>query len=492
VSLKDLVVKDTLKYTVANYTAMAIGIVVSVAMKALLGTAGAGYWAVMKVFGSYAEYSDLGTRDALLREVPQATGAGDESRVKRLENNAFTFTAGASIVSAAVIAGIAAFFIDDPLLRKGLFVMAPLAIATQAYNYFLTLLRTLKKVSELSLLIVANMFFVAAFPLALAWKGGVVGLAFGFLAATACSAALAWRVSGVRLAPAFDPREVAGLVRIGFPMVILSYCLITFLSLDAILISRTLGYAALGLYTVALMAVQQVSALGRFAHIIIFPHIQESYGRTGSLDEAKGRFVRVTLALAHYLPAIIGTVLVCLPPLIHFFLPRFEGGLGAMRILLVGYYFIAVNEMASSVLFTTNRQGKLVPVYVAMVGVAAALIWGALRAGWGIEGVAAATSAAYFVFFLSVFGYAFTRILARAEFLKLLGRILGTFVYFAAVVAGAEILFSRATPGSGAVLRAVFFTAAFAPLILRFERKEGLLRSTLKNFILKKEAVRNA
>lgn len=486
-SLKDLVVKDTLKYTVANYTAMAIGIVVSVLIKAILGTAGAGYWAMMKVFGSYAEYSDLGTRDALLREVPQATGAGDAARVKRLEENAFTFTAGASVVSAAVIAAIAAFWIDDPTLRKGLFVMAPLAIATQAYNYFLTLLRTLKKVSELSVLIVANMLFVAAFPPALGWKGGVVGLALGFLLATACSAALAWRVSGVRLSPAFDPREIAGLVKVGLPMVVLSYCLITFLSLDAIFIGRTLGYAALGLYTVALMAVQQVSALGRFAHIIIFPHIQESYGRTGSLDEAKGRFVRVTSALAHYLPAIIGALLVLLPPLVHFVLPRFEGGLNAMRILLAGYFFIAVNEMASSILFTTNRQAKLVPVYVVMVAVAAGLIWGSLRMGWGIEGVAAATAAAYFLFFCAVFGYAFTRILVRAEFLKLFGSILAIFAWFAAVVAAGELLAAQAGPLRGALLRGAIFAAAFVPLILRFERREGLLRSTFKNFVPKKE-----
>lgn len=486
-SLKDLVVKDTLKYTVANYTAMAIGVVVSVAMKALLGTAGAGYWAMMKVFGSYAEYSDLGTRDALLREVPQATGAGDGARVKRLENNAFTFTAGAAVFSAAAIAAIAAFWVEDPTLKKGLFVMAPLAIATQAYNYFLTLLRTLKKVSELSLLIVANMVFVAALPLAGAWRGGVVGLAFGFLGATVCSAYLAWRVSGVTLAPAFDLREVAGLVRVGFPMVLLSYCLITFLSLDAIFVGKKLGYAALGLYTVALMAVQQVSALGRFAHIIIFPHIQESYGRTGSLDEAKGRFVRVTLALAHYLPAIIGAILVLLPPLVHFFLPRFEGGLGAMRVLLVGYFFIAVNEMSSSILFTTNRQARLVPVYLLMVGAAAGLIWGALELGWGIEGVAAATSAAYFLFFTAVFGYAFTRILSRTEFLRLFGTVLAIFVWFAVAVAGAELLAAQAGPARGALLRAAVFAAAFTPLIFRIERREGLLRSTLKNFIPKKE-----
>lgn len=486
-TLRQRVIGDTLKYTIANYTAMAIGVLVSVLMKAVLGTSGAGYWAMMKVFGSYAEYSDLGTRDALLREVPQANGAGDIARVKRLENNAFTFTAGAAVLSAAVIALIAAFWVEDPLLRKGLFVVAPLAIATQAYNYFLTLLRTLKKVSELSLLIVVNMVFVAALPLAGAWKGGVVGLALGFLGATVCSALLAWRISGVALVPAFDLGEVAGLVRVGLPMVVLSYCLITFLSLDAIFIAKTLGYAALGLYTVALMAVQQVSTLGRFAHIIIFPHIQESYGRTGSLDEAKGRFVRVTLALAHYLPMIIGAVLALLPPLVHLFLPRFEGGLGAMRILLVGYFFIAVNEMASSILFTTNRQARLVPVYILMTAVAAGLIWGSLRSGWGIEGVAAATSVAYFLFFAAVFSYAFTRILARAEFFRLFGSILVIFVWFAATVTTAEFLAAHTGILTGTMLRAAVFAAAFTPLIIRFERREGLLRSILKNLMPKKE-----
>ena len=75
-SLKERVVKDTFQYTAANYIAMAIGIPLSIALKAMLGAAGSGYWAILKVVGSYGEYSDLGVRNAMIREIPQGCGVG--------------------------------------------------------------------------------------------------------------------------------------------------------------------------------------------------------------------------------------------------------------------------------------------------------------------------------------------------------------------------------------------------------------------------------
>ena len=89
--LKRRVVKDTVTYTLANYIAMAIGILVGVVTKAILGTMGAGYWALLKVFTSYGEYSDLGTRNAMNREIPRVMGAGKQEEALKTQDSAYAF-----------------------------------------------------------------------------------------------------------------------------------------------------------------------------------------------------------------------------------------------------------------------------------------------------------------------------------------------------------------------------------------------------------------
>ena len=145
-TFKKRIIKDTIQYSIANYTATAIGVVVSVMTKAILGTVGAGLWAIMKVFNSYGEYSDLGTRDALLREIPQLIGAREMDKCEKIQNSAFSFSMLSALFSAAAFLIMAVFVIREQALKHGVIVVAFLVIATQMYNYFLTLLRTLKKV----------------------------------------------------------------------------------------------------------------------------------------------------------------------------------------------------------------------------------------------------------------------------------------------------------------------------------------------------------
>ena len=115
---------------------------------------------------------------------------------------------------------------------------------------------------------------------------------------------------------------------------------------------------------------QQISTLGRFASIVIFPHIQERYGQKKSLEEIKHFFIKTTRALTLALPFVIAFITFFVPVVVILFLPRFEAGLGAMRFLVLGYFFVAVNEMSCQILFTINQQARLIPLYLAGNGAA--------------------------------------------------------------------------------------------------------------------------
>ena len=487
-SLKKQIVKDTLVYTFANYVAMAIGIFVSVVTKAILGTVGAGYWGILKVFTSYGEYSDLGTRNAMIREIPRALGAGKETEVRKIEDSAFAFTILAAIFSAVVIVLIAAGT-REPLLKKGLWICAGLVVATQLYNFSLTLLRTLKKVGSLSTVIVLNMILVGFFSIAGAFWKGVLGMALGVTLATCVSVCTAYFFGRMRFRSVWNSAEILRLLKIGFPMVIISYALVTFLSLDTLMIGKMIGIREAGLYTIGLMSVQQVGALGRFSQIILLPHIQERYGRTGSLPETAEIMIRATRVLAHLVPVMIAFVIFFVPAIVHYFLPKFAGGIASMKLLVMGYYFVAVNELSANAAFTADKQKQLIPFLGALIVVAGALNFLFIRLGFGIEGVAAATSISYFLCFVLVFLFAFSRLVpflrARAVALE----VLGLFGYFSLCIWAAEFFELAPAPVLWkACLKFAAFGVLFFPVLLRIEKDERIC-GALKNLLLKRGAV---
>lgn len=474
-SLKERIIKDTFLYAAANYVAMVIGAVVGIVTKAILGTDGAGYWAVIKVFNSYGEYSDLGTRNAMVREIPQAIGAGKSASASKTQDSAFAFTSLAALSSAAVIFAVG-LTLPDQTLRKGLIVCAALVVATQLYNFSLVLLRTLKKVGVLSLVIVMNVAAVGALSVLGAWWKGVIGLALGVTLATFFSALNAYLLGGIRFKFVWDAGEIARLLKIGFPMVVISYALITFLSLDTLMIGKMIGIHEVGLYTIGLMSVQQVGSLSRFSQIIFLPHVQERYGRTGSLGDSAQLLIRLTRVLAYTMPFLIAGVVFLVPVMVELFLPRFIGGLGAMKILVVGYYFVAVNELSASAAFTADKQRQLIPFLGLVIALAAGLNWAFIRLGWGIEGVAAATAVSYALCFAVLFTFAFSKLTDLKTVRAARTEIIAVFAYFALTVYGIDAALSDRLMGlTGALGQWAVFCLVFLPVFWRIEKEEKIM-----------------
>ena len=471
------IIKDTLMYSLANYIAMGIGIILSIVTKGILGTLGAGYIAMIKVFSSYGAFSDLGTGMAMLREVSQAVGADDQEKAERVRDAVFTFTLLAALVVIVVFAAISIFFVKDPLMKQGVFLAGFLVLVTQIYNFSITFMRVIKKVSYLSLTIVVNIFGVALFSIIGAYFFGVLGLIVGLIITTALSSFFAYWFSGMRLRLYWNAGEVLRLIRIGFPLILVGYALDTFLIVDTIMIGRMIGYKQLGFYTIALMSIQQINSLGRFSQIILLPHIQEKYGKTKDLTDTKALFVKSTDTLVYFLPVIIALVFFGVPVLVHYFLPKFAPGLVSMRILVTAYYFVAVNEMSGSILFTINKQARQLPIFAAMIVIAIGLNCFFIKIGGGIEGVALATTIAYFFYFAFFFYYAFKHLMGRLELWRSMTAIVGIFIYMTALLHGTEFLCHLAHLLVECVVKFLIFLFFFSPVLIFFEKKEGVFKT---------------
>ncbi len=487
--LKKKIIKDTMIYSAANYIAMVIGVLVSFGIKIILGTVGAGYWAILKVVISYGEYSDLGTRNILSRDLPQAVGEGNFKKIALVKDVTFSFSMSMSILSALFVAVFAMLKVHDVTLRYGLVVIALLIILTQGYNYFIVILRAEKKFTELGYLIIQNMLLVAFFPIIGGVCAGLIGLSIGFCIATGLSIILAHRATKSDLNWCIDRIELKRLLKSGMPMVMLSYVLVTFLSMDAIMVGRLISMEDLGLYTIGLMAVQQISRLGRFTSIVIFPHIQERFGDTGSLLDSKDFFIKSTQALICFLPTVIAITAFALEAAVHTFIPQFQGGISSMRILVLGYFFIAINEMSQNILFTINQHSRLVPIYIGLLALGFGLNYLFIKLDYGIDGVAMATSLTYISFFICVFSYAFKKILNWQELISLICKTMVIFVYFVTCFIITTFIGVSDHVWLTAFIRIISIVVLLMPLWIPFERKEHLLATALHVLKAKKGAV---
>jgi O-antigen/teichoic acid export membrane protein len=487
---RERIIKDTVMYSVANYIAMGVGIFLSIITKSLLGTLGAGYFAMIKVFSSYGELSDLGSRDAMLREVAQLAGAKHDSKASQVRNTSFAFTLFSATLVVVIFCGIASFYIKDPVLKKGVMLAGFFVFATQIYNFMITFMRTLKKIYNLSVTIIVNILGVALFSILGAYWGGVLGVVIGLTVATLLSALFAYKIIGARLGVYWDPREVLRLVRIGSPLVVTGYAFSIFLSIDTIMIGKMIGYNQLGFYTIALMSLQQINSLGRFTQIILQPHIQEKYGQNKNLADSKSLFVKSTKVLIYVLPVIIAMVFYGVPVVVRYFLPKFNLGLPSMRILVTAYYLVAVTEMAGSILFTINKQARVIPILACMILLATGLNFVFIATWKSIESVALATTIAYFFYFAIFFSYAFRHLMEKAELLRTVAMVIAVFLYMALLLHGIEFLVHYQNSLISMVVKFLLFLLFFSPFLIHFEKQEGVL-SIISGMVMRKWSERS-
>jgi len=471
---KHIIISDTFIYSGANYIAIIVGFFVSVFSKRFLGVSGAGYWALLSVVLTYGMFISLGIKKALVREVPQSIGANEIDRAQKLENVTFSYLIIASLAGAVVIWLLSFCLFTDPLLKTGVKLIAVLVFMTQLYNLILNILRARKKITTLSKVVVFNTVFIAVFALPGAFFFNVNGFAVGMVIATALSFYLGKRWADIRFSLNFDWAQIWHLLKIGFTMLLASILFRTFLNIDKIMIGKMLGIEQLGLYTIGIMAIQQVGSLPKFFNIVIFPHIQEKYGATKNVMDVKHMILKPTYFISRLMPILIGIIIFLTQPIVIFLLPQFKDGLGVMKILVLGYFFMAVNQMSASLLFTINKHKILVPLYGIMIAVCIGLNYWFITMGLGIIGVALGTAISYFLFFVVVFAIASNHIMEWSKIVRFYLEIMIFYVYFLVNVLWIDAVINFHDIILTSFAKITCFLLVSIPVLISVQRREGI------------------
>jgi len=471
---KESIIRDTLLYSSANYIAIFVSFFVSIFSKRFLGVSGAGYWAILTVVLTYGMYVGLGIKKGLVREVSQSIGAKEIEKAKNIEDATFSYLIVASLAGGVIIWILSFFFVGEVIFRNGMKIIAVLVLITHLYNLILIILRARKQFLILSKVVVFNTLFIALFALPGAYLFNVNGFAAGMVVATSLSFYFGKKWANIKFSFNLDWVQIWNLIKIGFAMILVGMLFRTFLNIDRIMIGKMLGVEQLGLYTIGLMAVHQVGSLPRFFSIVIFPHIQEKYGATKNVMDVKGMILKPTYFISRLMPIFLGIIIFLIQPIVLYALPQFKDGLGVMKILVFGYFFMVVNEMSSTLLFTINKQKILIPLYGIMVAACIGFNYLFITMGWGIIGVAFGTSISYFLFFLVVFTFAAKHIMDWRSIVRFHFEIMIFYLYFLINILWIDAVVNLSNTALTSFLKIMCFLLISIPVLISVQRRERI------------------
>lgn len=406
--------------SLGSYVSSAASIARGLVLAKLLAPLGVGTVAGVGLLLSYSVYADLGISQAVGRQISLSQGEGhpDEARSWPIYALIAQF-AGGMLVSLGVL--IYVLMQDGSLnsdLQFGLLTAGPAVILVglaAAQQMALAGSREFGKAALLmSVLSVGNLLSAVGGALA----GGVRGVFAGQVLSLAVAVAVGFRLTGRPVV--FQPswRKALGLLRVGFPLAVLTFGSYGLIYLDQAVVLAYLGRESLGLYTVVLYAGAGLNLVPIAVAGVMTPRQIAQFAQHRTMESLEDLTWRPVALLSRGLPVLIALGMILAPVAIRRLLPLYSETIGPLRIYLVGCYFLGLNAGVGSTLVAINKFLRNIPVVLGAICLnlaVDALLVGHL--GLGLEGVAAGSAITYACYWLvssTMVRYCFDPNLGRA------------------------------------------------------------------------------
>ena len=421
----------------------------------LLGPMVWGTWQGAKLVLQYGVNLHLGVQNGMHREIPILRGKKESGQQATIIDVSFTFSfVIALIVSLGIL--FSTFIITmGPELRISLRFIAIMVFLQYIYSFYGYLFRAYSEFDIVSRVALID-GLSNGFSIGLIFPFGLLGFLGGQVLRLLITTAYSWWKSSYTINWRWNSRVLKSLILIGFPIMLMLFANIIFTTIDRLLILKFLDARSLGFYSLGKLVFAPLLMVFTASSSVMYPRFAEQYGKTGDPRSLK-RYITVPMeVLSSAMAVLVGAIYIALPLLTKVFLPKYVDGVPAARILMFGLFFYAISGMAGNMLLTINKQVLRLWILLGSALLNFGFSFVALKLGYGIEGVAAGTSIAYFLFFLtiSVMAMKYTHAPPK-ETGKLLTHVLGVIFYIGIIAVLLLTFFSIDVRSSHVVVRII-------------------------------------
>jgi O-antigen/teichoic acid export membrane protein len=265
-------------------------------------------------------------------------------------------------------------------------------------------------------------------------------------------------------------------LRLGVPLLAIAFLAQFLKSLDKLMIAKYLGFYEVGLYSLVMMAHTYVQSLHMmFAHVL-FPNIQEEYGRHGSVHSIKQYLLKPVYAFSVLIPFLCGLCIFLVPLVTELFIPTFAAGIPAMKVYLIGAYFLMLVTFSSNFLLTLDQHLANIPILILSIGLNFGLNFFFIKAGWGFFGVAIGTVLSFLFYGLATFIVALRNCADFREIVSVLSKLFLILGLFFGGIFAIDGLVTVSNIFGKTLLKTGLFLLFSFPFFSWMEKKLGVLK----------------
>jgi len=472
------IVKDSAIYSASTVISQLVGVLTSISMRKFLTPEAMGVWTTLMLIVSYSLFTELGVFTAIDIKVPYLRGKNVSPEIQNIRDVAFTFAIAISSVLVIVLF-IVSFILSGRIpgyVILGLRMIALIIAATFFYNLYIVMLRADKNFFLLSKAIVVNSLATLLFVASLAYLYGIKGMYLATLFAMVASWAYVKFNSKYTLKLSLNIGLIKSLSSIGLPILIAGIAYTVLLSIDKIMIIKMIGAKELGFYSIAILAMTYTHNFPKLFGVVLFPTMQEEFGRNDSREHVLKYVKQPIFIMAYVFPVLLAFVYFGVPVLVRYVLPKYIPGIDSMKVLLSGCFFISMAPLTSNFIMTVNKQKTLIPIITSIALFCLAINYGAIKMGYGLVGVAVATSITYFLYFAIMYFYVLLHCEKIRSVTKAFLSICIPFAYSLTIVVALEHLAGLQSPLLKATVQATAFFIAYSPMLWYVNRKTMLIQ----------------
>ncbi len=353
-----------------------------------------GTWNAMALVALFPTFLHLGSRKAMMYQVPYYSALGDEERCQQIISDVYFGTMIPTTIVALGVLGYALLADLTLLWRVGLVVVAWGIVLQCQFDFRYDALMATKRFDVLSKVNMYRATLSLALNVALIWYFKLYGLFASFLAALVFSVFYCHRYGNIPIHRMFSFRRYLALIKSGLPIMLYNSTNELLSSMGNVVVATMLGSKQLGYYALTELVFHFLMQIPEDARDVMDPHMMHQVAEKNQ-DLIEQFFFTPLVLTAWLMPFLIGVSYYAVPLAVEWVLPDYLPSVPPIRIVVLGSFLYALAITCRGIIVANNQQARAAGLVA--IALATDLGLGALfvKLGMGIEGVALAVIAAF-------------------------------------------------------------------------------------------------
>ena len=355
----------------------------------------AGFWSLLFIVLNFSKLGQLGVTNAMNRELPILLGAGNDEAGRKISDTAFIWNWITSVLVSLLMVVAGALFVKDSTYKDLCFFAAALSfcVSMQQYYEMLAKCHKLLRVLSQSQWLYTLVVFVLS-PMCLLIKNPYFLIISLLSAHVICLIRLYFGLSRlVSPKTRFSYDVLKRLLVVGIPLTGMIAGAIFLTGFDKFVVAGYMSKADLGFYSLSIFTTNGLLLIPYAITQMTYVKLGYAYGSNNHSDGMVN-----TVLKDMRLPLIIN---ICAVLVVYSFgdkilmitFPQLYGGLGVLKILVVGAFLITPMPGFSNMLMVLGGQWAYFITQIVGITITVIMFYLAVHFKTGINGVAYATVA---------------------------------------------------------------------------------------------------